>query len=452
MFQNKGADLLKKELGQAPEFDLFDGEWEFKDWADQVANVSAAGKIQTKIGDLNDRIKELDKKLEPVVNKYGNPDFEEKQQLLTFISRLRKERKKASSRPLRDEISPLINLVPKKPQLNGLDLAMGDDCHLCESDAKTLDLISNEVGHTVGRFDLFGTRKPTPAQKVTASNSRDKQIKNMVKAILYRENAEQAIGTADQILQIENAGIRRTLIKTLRQLDSETACKLLACYAKYDVEEDVRIAATDALRSFPPEMCRAELLAGFRYPWPDVARHSAEAIVRLNDTESIPKLVKLLKRPDPRTPRRQENGVFAHREMVAINHLRNCMLCHLDSHDENDKGRGLIPYWDRELARHYYDSTRPELARVRADVTYLRQDFSVLRKVEDHGPWPENQRFDYVARTKTVGSAEAEKIRLKLSSKPNEYRIAIVLALRGLTEKSPPDDSWEAWSSAVKEL
>ena len=226
----------------------------------------------------------------------------------------------------------------------------------------------------------------------------------------------------------------------------------MACYAKYDVDANVRYVATDVLRTFPPEVTRAELLAGFRYPWPEVAAHSAEAIVLLNDTESIPQLVELLKKPDPREPKRLENGEFVHREMVAINHLRNCMLCHLDSHDKDDKGRGLVPYWDREMPRQYYAGTQPELPRVRADVNYLRQDFSVLRKVEDHGPWPRNQRFDYVVRTKTVGQAEAAKIQLKLSSQPNEYKDAIVTALQLLTGKKPSDNSWKGWNAAVEKL
>ena len=35
---------------------------------------------------------------------------------------------------------------------------------------------------------------------------------------------------------------------------------------------------------------------------------------------------------------------------------------------------------------------------VRADVTYLRQDFSVMQSVENPGKWPALQRFDFLVR------------------------------------------------------
>lgn len=444
-FQADSPEQLKNELEQATKFDLFNSQWEFKNWIDKVANNSAAGQLETKIQNLGDRTKELKKKLEVARTQFNRKEIQELQQLENTIFQLEKKKKHTSHRPTVEQISPLVSLLSEKPELKGFDLAMGDDCHLCESDADTLQRISDTAGRLLSRFDSFGTRQFTAVDARRRSS-----VKTVAKAVAYTNNPDQAIGTLDQMLQIEDAGIRIELVKSLGQLDSRTACKLLACYAKYDVESNVRVAATDALRSFPSDMCRKELLAGFRYPWPKVAKHAAEAIVRLNDTESVPTLIKYLKSPDPRMPRKSKSGAFISREMVAINHLRNCMLCHLDSHNPKDKGRGLIPYWNREMPNNYYISRQLELARVRADVTYLRQDFSVLLDVEDHGPWPKSQRFDYVARAKAISHVEAEQLSEKISSESNEYRIAIGKALRLLTQLSPPNDTWEAWSKAVE--
>src|SRR6185369_1479841 len=45
----------------------------------------------------------------------------------------------------------------------------------------------------------------------------------------------------------------------------------------------------------------------------------------------------------------------------------------------------------------YYEDTSPGPI-VRADVTYLRQDFSLTLPVQNPGPWPNQQRFDFFVR------------------------------------------------------
>ena len=194
------------------------------------------------------------------------------------------------------------------------------------------------------------------------------------------------------------------------------------------------------------------MLEGFLYPWPEVAKHTAEAIVRLNDTESVPTLVRLLNVPDPRTPQPIEDGKFMQRELVGINHMRNCTLCHADSQSASDQGRGLIPNWGTPLVQEYYQGSSPGLARIRADVTYLRQDFSLIQPVEDAAPWPENQRYDYVVRRKIIEASEANRICQQLSREPNVYHQAIAKALRMLTDKNPADDSYESWRKVIPDV
>ena len=453
-FQNKDSRQLKLELEQAPQFDMFDSNEEFRSWIDQVASVTDLGSMVSQQQDLKDRIRELHVQDRSQTQKRELARVG--QQIAALQQRIQEKKQAGKGNKRRRKpiappqpIAPLLSMLPQKPELKGFDLAMGDACHLSDHDAKTLDRVSSSFGAVLQRIDPFGARKSDPRNV-----ARNDMLKRMIRTGLFllSDNPDQAMGTIDQMLQIENAQVRIELIKALGQLDSPSACKLLACYAKYDVDENVRYVATDVLRSFPPEVTREELLDGFRYPWPEVAAHSAEAIVLLNDTESIPQLIELLKKPDPREPEKLENGDFVHREMVAINHLRNCMLCHLDSHEAFDRGRGVIPYRSRKLSQDYYANKLVEIPTVRADVTYLRQDFSVLRKVKDPGPWPRKQRFDYVARNKSISSAEAVQLSRKLSSQPNEYKNAIVTALQLLTGKKPADNSWKAWNAAVKEM
>jgi hypothetical protein len=142
---------------------------------------------------------------------------------------------------------------------------------------------------------------------------------------------------------------------------------------------------------------------------------------------------------------------------VKINHLKNCLLCHDSSRSPStDLVRGEIPDPGRPLppAVAYYASSRPG-DYVRAEVTYLRQDFSVAQPVEDADPWPTQQRFDYLVvahpvpaplpirmhRTQKKGSA----VRRSVSAYPQ--RESVLFALRELTGKDLGTTS-EAWRDA----
>src|SRR5262249_15381620 len=73
---------------------------------------------------------------------------------------------------------------------------------------------------------------------------------------------------------------------------------------------------------------------------------------------------------------------------------------------------------------------------IRADVTYLRQDFSAMQFVEKPDKWPHLQRFDYVVRTRELTAAEVNRYQNEKSgSDPNDYpqRTAVLFALRELT-------------------
>ena len=107
------------------------------------------------------------------------------------------------------------------------------------------------------------------------------------------------------------------------------------------------------------------------------------------------------------TPYQDDEGTWVVDELVKVNHLRNCVLCHQVSSDKNDPLRGQIPSPGERLPRIYYNSNRGDF--VRADVVYLRQDFSVMLPVEDHGKWPQQQRFDFFVRTRLATGDDLQR-------------------------------------------
>src|SRR4029078_13293146 len=103
---------------------------------------------------------------------------------------------------------------------------------------------------------------------------------------------------------------------------------------------------------------------------------------------------------------------FVVREMVKVNHHRNCLLCHSPGNPNQPANEVLtaatpIPGEQLTPPAQGYGSSRPDIL-VRIDVTYLRQDFSVFQPLADAAPWPENQRFDFLVRERAIPEAEAK--------------------------------------------
>ena len=94
--------------------------------------------------------------------------------------------------------------------------------------------------------------------------------------------------------------------------------------------------------------------------------------------------------------------------MVRVNHFCNCLLCHSPSLNVNDYVRGRIPLPGEPPPPAYYDSPNPIGLFARADVTFLRQDFSVVQTVAHPGNWVADQRFDFIIRQRRVGAEERE--------------------------------------------
>ena len=118
------------------------------------------------------------------------------------------------------------------------------------------------------------------------------------------------------------------------------------------------------------------------------------------------------------------------RELVRVNHNRNCLLCHSPGNADGvsaDTLKAPIPLPTEPLGSpaNGYQSSSPDLL-AHIDMTYLRQDFSMLQPVDDPSPWPEMQRFDFLVRTRAVTEAEATEYREKLArrepGRPSPYK------------------------------
>jgi hypothetical protein len=174
--------------------------------------------------------------------------------------------------------------------------------------------------------------------------------------------------------------------------------------------------------------------------------------VSLKLTELIPELVDMLSKPSPMAPyriRTKDGKVKTMvRQLVRINHHRNCMLCHAPSNVDGGPTPGMVPLGPVTSMQDpmpptnsvVYYSGRQGVTLVRADITYLRQDFSVMQAVKDSGKWPAMQRFDFLVREREVAGAVA-------LGRPEDSSHArtVLVTLQKLTGKigSMNPDSWE---------
>ena len=441
--QDLSPSELRQWLHAVPSVELFRDGNEFQKAKDFVYSNGPL-EMQLRLS-----IDEIDRKLEDKKWKafMEGPADEQKFQLRRELRRaVRKDKS------LGDDIAlePLKDVLAQRTDLHGLPLSMGDECQSDVDETRDLKQVSSSVGRTIGAFNgSLGSRD-------AAQNDafRNLSIKQMV-SFCMRDHAEnptsQKLKTIDQILQIDHPRLRLEMIDSLRKSGTVAAIKVMVNKAKFDLESKVRIAAIEGLADVEPDIIRQSLLDGLNYPWHVVAEHSAEALVQLNDQDAIPSLIDMLDLPHPQFPT-QDNGELVQRELVGINHMRNCLLCHAPSISQKDSVRGLIPHTSRPLPPLYYGSggsSNEVPFAVRADITYLEQDFSVVLPVENPGPWPSEQRFDFVVQQKRLTADEAEKAAREINQSPNRNRNAIIFALRELTGETPANNSSDNWRNIM---
>src|SRR5262249_50245487 len=115
------------------------------------------------------------------------------------------------------------------------------------------------------------------------------------------------------------------------------------------------------------------------------------------------------------------------RELVRVNHLQNCLLCHPASLSPQDTPRGRVPSAGNFA---YYSGTGGTF--VRADITYLNKDFSVSLPVGRGGP---SQRFDFLVREREALPSDVLESQIRQEAGPSEQHRAVFFALRELTDR-----------------
>jgi hypothetical protein len=346
-------------------------------------------------------------------------------------------------------------LLENRDDLRGLPFVMGDECRTAGERSKQFRLAATAVRQALGnrRADRFWHEFGIAT--ATQDTNRDRQDQAPAEhATLAR------VAVLTQILGVESAELQLGVVNCLSAIPHVDATRKLARMAIFSADQDVRLAAVGALRTRLPHEYAKVLANGLRYPWPAVARRSADAIVRLRGTGLIPDLLAALEAPDPRLPVTEEVGgkkVSVVREMVKLNHHRNCMMCHAPAGTEKLPDSVLtapVPVLGVQLPSSvlYYRESSPREVSVRADVTYLRQDFSLMMAVPNAEPWPQMQRFDFLVRERVVTDEEATTYRKKLAPKGfalSPYHEAVLAALRDLTGRDVGRTA-EAWRKELK--
>jgi hypothetical protein len=379
-----------------------------------------------------------------------------KQLLMTPIVSLDKDNNQAISgrvvaaaRRTKDDFPhPAPEPLMERADLSGLPIRMGVDCHLGKEAAENLNVLSQKL-----RNHLSNARRQNQSDTRINADFLRAALQNDDRVRKGEWEQLEAIPTLVQMLMPEDRAVRMLLVELLAKSSCRQATVALAQRALFDLSPEVREAAISALKDRPAEDYRDQLLAGFRYPWAPVADHAAEALVALDDRDSVLQLVPLLDKPDPAAPvyekGKSQNKIVVN-EMVRVSHLANCLMCHAPSFSTDNLVRGHVPVLGQPLdpVTGGYGGGSPGTF-VRADITYLKQDFSVQQPVAKHGAWPANQRFDYMVRTRPATFDEIIEGVKKSEDYPQ--REAVLFALRELTGGDLGNESSKWWQLLLKQ-
>lgn len=351
--------------------------------------------------------------------------------------------------------APLKNVYPFNVQMHqelsqraaraGLSLISEDRCRLDAGNALAVEAVSREL-RALGFVSVPGVRSRITRTKGRTINTRGTSIaqgspEETIKAFKQWcdehgvERGKGSLSTLVQMLQVENETTRLLLVRELARSRGADGSAALAGRALMDLSPKVRQAAVAALKRRPAEEYQHLLLEGYTYPWPAVADHAAEALSTLDAKDMVPQLVGLLDQVGPSVPvLNKATGKRTVRELVRLNHLQNCLLCHVPSVGPQDGlVRGHIPQQGISSPAGYYHPPEEVIGTfVRADTTFLRQDFSVCLPAARPGRWP-TERFDFVVRKRIVPANEKPEATGPVAAATN--REAIEYTLRRLTSK-----------------
>lgn len=364
-------------------------------------------------------------------------------------------------------------LQEHRPDLAGLPFAMGDACRMSKGVSRqfiseiaqvkpTIFLGSNSFGG--GNFSGGGSGfvGAQPAVDPKAAPKHAPSADDIARA---------KIAAWMQIFDPAPAAQRKEIVKKLAALDHAESTRALARMAVFSFEKDVRDAALSALTKRSGDAATPILLHGLRYPWPAIVQHAADAIVYLHRLDLVPELIDVLDEPDARAPFVPEGGCLpVVREVVRLNHHHNCITCHAPATSDPEFAKSgvssdflvapvSIPVPDPQLPQltlgGYNGFSGPSLSPdlfLRVDVTYLRQDFSLMQQaesVEFGGPL---QRFDYLVRTREVKPKEMHDYARWAKQQRRDFlppnQRAAQIALQQLTGRNHIEPTAAAWRKA----
>jgi len=345
------------------------------------------------------------------------------------------------------EINKLALGMLAEMQKTGLPVQTGRQAQLDAQGALVLQVTARQM--RAGKAERFGPGMGRVLTLAVPGGTLGEEL-NGPKVRQMLQNWEQLhvqkdfniLPTIVQMLPVEDEESRGLLIAELSRSSRPEADTALAQRALYELSPNLRTAAVQALKGRDPERYRQVLLDGLRHPWAPIADHAAEALVELKDRAALSKLIDLLEAGDPAAPAfNEKTHRYEVRELVRINHLSNCFLCHAPSFSVADptRGRDLLsetthvfrvtdppqqqlnvsitggrkigckPPPPPAVVVGVYNQTRESRevkfttsAYVRADTTYLRQDFSVMQKVDKPRRELPRERFDFLVRSREV--------------------------------------------------
>jgi hypothetical protein len=382
-------------------------------------------------------------------------------------SALADELLKAKKVDLEDDAHPgaskliLADAVARREDLAGLPWQDDRHCYIGEANAKVLGPLSVALRDALEKHRAITQTEFPLEDSISQRHSDVSPLYDFVFKPLTSEEGvwrrAEAVPALVQALTGEEKEYRLLLVEALGQIADRTASVALARQALFDRSEEIREAAIRQLADRPRSDYRVILLEGLRYPWPPVAEHAAEALVALRDVAALPTLVRLFEEPDPVAPFVDERWpqILLVKELVRINHLRNCFMCHAPSNAFRNSLNAAVPTPGVPIptSSAYYEFGRQNRF-IRADITYLRQDFSMLIPVAEVGPWPMYQRFDYVVRTRRATKREIAAASGKNPVEPYPpypQRETVLFALRELTGKDAGRSS-DDWRRATSQL
>jgi hypothetical protein len=347
-------------------------------------------------------------------------------------------------------------LLANRGDLRGLPFLMGK---ACRTETKSAQLFAETVAHIQAQMvgdDAAGVGKFWHGyeERLTDMAKNKDQFQHRLRA--RRDEFERAqIAAFSQMWGPRSPSYRESLAKHLATIKQAEAARSLASLALFAPEASVRAEAVKGLQSHTAQDYQEPLMRGFAYPLPEVSQRAAHALVKLEAKAVLRDLVKVLEQPDPRAPVQQQvdgKNTTVVRELVRVNHHRNCLLCHAPANTEGvprDIVTAPVPLPDQEFMSSprggYGFGASPDIF-VRVDMTYLRQDFSMMMKVDNAKPWPEMQRFDFFVRTRVLTAQESAAYAAqiaKLDTPPSHA--AAQHALRALTGQTPTDATPQGW-------